>query len=148
MRVKDVMRTDFVTVSPSMSWQEAAALLLAHHVAAAPVVEDDKIVGILSEKDLFRGLFPRYEEWIKTPHGFHDLEAAEPDTADMEGKTVRDVMSKKVITTDQDAPVFRIGALMVTSGIHHVPVLAGVKLIGLVNRGTIYRAIMQKSFGV
>ena len=149
MRVKDLMVAEFVTVTTDMPWKEAAALLCAHHVASAPVVDaEGKLVGILSEKDLFHGLFPRYQDWIAEPHGYLSFEDLEPDASDLENRTVGDVMSRRIITATPETPVLKVGALMTASGIHHVPVIEGTKLVGLVNRGSIYRAILGRTFGI
>lgn len=148
MLVRDIMQTEYVTVTPAMSWREAAALLLARRLSSAPVLEGGKVIGILSEKDLFRGLFPSYGDWMDGPHGVVDFEAMEPRMDALKTRTVKDVMSHRVITAQADAPVLKIGALMASSGIHHVPVLDGTNLVGMVNRGSIYRAILGKSFGI
>lgn len=144
--VHNVMSTAVISVDPEMTWQEAAALLREANVSGAPVVDKDGVlVGILSEKDLFRGLFPNYREWSETPNGFHDFEDMERDAAAVtRGRKVRDVMSHKLITTRPDAPILQIGALMAVSGIHHVPVVEGGKVIGMVGRGDIYRSILDR----
>lgn len=149
MIVKDVMVTDYVTLSPNQSWKEAAALLLARQVAAGPVVDSDgELVGILSEKDLFRGIFPSHAEWTENPNAFFDFEALEYNAQDAGMKQVADVMSRRLITATPSTPVLKIGALMSASGIHHVPVVEEGNLIGLVNRGSIYRAILGKHLRV
>lgn len=143
MIVGDVMKTDVVVVAPDMPWRDAAALLYARHVSCAPVVERGNVVGVLSEKDLFRGLFPSFREWIKAPEAYLDFEHLE--TANEAAvKRVRDVMSTKIISARPDTPVLRIGALMATTGIHHVPVVDDTGLVGVVGRGDIYRAILKK----
>ena len=145
MRVSEVMAVDILCVPPGLSWKEAARLFLEARVSAAPVVDaSGSLVGILSEKDLFRGLFPRYVEWMAAPHAFHDFEAMErPDVAD---RDVSELMARRLITASPETPVLKVGALMAASGIHHVPVVDGTKVIGMVNRGSIYRAILQKYF--
>lgn len=72
-----------------------------------------------------------------------DLEHLEEE-GEGDVKTVADVMSHELITTRHDTPVLRIDALMVSSGIHHVPVVEDGRLIGMVGRGDIYRAILKK----
>ncbi len=146
MLVKDIMVTDFVTLVPDLSWREAARLLLERKTSSAPVVENNRLVGILSEKDLFRGLFPSHAEWAGMPHGFLDFE--EMETVRMDGRTVGDVMSRRIISARPDTPVLKVGAQMVASGIHHVPVVEDGAPVGLVSRGTIYRAILGHSFEV
>lgn len=145
MLVQDVMIKKFVTVRPEMSWQEAAILLLENQTPGAPVVDAaGLLVGILSEKDLFKGLFPTHAEWAKTPHAFLDFQEMENSATDFGGKTVADVMTKEIITATPDTPVLKIGALMIARGIHHVPVVEWGRPIGMVNRGKIYRAILNQ----
>lgn len=52
--VKDVMTTDPVTVRPDAALAEAARLMLERKIGCLPVVEDGKLVGILTESDFVR----------------------------------------------------------------------------------------------
>ncbi|MEK7077096.1 MAG: CBS domain-containing protein, partial [Patescibacteria group bacterium] len=62
MKVKDVMGKDVVTVSPETTYEEAARLLDGHKISGLPVVDKGgNLVGMLSEKDLFKALYPKYE---------------------------------------------------------------------------------------
>lgn len=149
MTVGEVMQKTALTVRPEMSWRDAAKLLLAHRQSSVPVVsEDGHLVGILSEKDLFRGLFPSYKEWAQTPETFLDFTEMEAQASNVVGKTVADVMTTRLITAARETPILKVGALMVASGIHHVPVVDGDQLIGMVGRGDIYRAILAQHFGI
>jgi CBS domain-containing protein len=147
MIVGDVMTRHFVTISPQTTWREAGSLLLREHLSSAFVVDaHDRLVGIISEKDLFRGIYPSYKEWTTVPHAFHDFEALEAETKRAEGKTVADVMSSRVITAERDTLILKVGSLMVASGIHHVPVVEHGKVVGTVGRGDIYRAVLKQYF--
>lgn len=149
MIVGDLMQTDIVAVPPHMSWRDAAALLYDRRLASAPVVDaEGRLVGILSEKDLFRGLFPRYGDWTETPELFLDFEEMENQSTEAIGRSVADVMSRRLVTAERATPVLKVGALMVASGIHHVPVVDEEKLVGMVGRGDIYRAILRHHFGI
>lgn len=54
MRVSDVMVTDVVTVRPDQSLGEAARLMMTRRVGSLPVVEEGRLVGILTETDMLR----------------------------------------------------------------------------------------------
>ncbi|MCR4312164.1 MAG: CBS domain-containing protein [Candidatus Uhrbacteria bacterium] len=147
MIVGNVMTRHFVTVTPAMSWREAAALLMREHLSSAFVIDEhERLVGIISEKDLFRGIYPSYKDWTSSPHAFHDFQEMEKEAMRAEGKFVNDVMATRVITAERDTPILKVGALMVASGIHHVPVVEQGKVIGTVGRGDIYRAILKEYF--
>lgn len=147
MLVRDVMQQVAVVFPAHLTWKDAAERLLEHKVSSACVVDEEgKLVGILSEKDLFRGMFPGYAEWNAEPHAFIDPEELEMQARQTAGKTVRDVMSARLVTTTPKTPLLRVGGIMVASGVHHVPVLEEGVVVGMVGRGDIYRAILQKYF--
>jgi CBS domain-containing protein len=52
MKVRDVMTTDVLTVTPGTSLKEVARLLVGHRVSGLPVVADGTVVGVVSEGDL------------------------------------------------------------------------------------------------
>lgn len=61
LHVKDVMTRDVVTVSASTPIQDAAQLLIDHRIGGLPVLEDGRVVGVITETDIFRvfcTLFP------------------------------------------------------------------------------------------
>lgn len=147
MKVVEVMTRSFLTVHPKTSWREAAELMLQKRVSAVPVAETDgTLVGLLSEKDLFRALYPTYKEWVENTSLYTDFEEMERDAIASAGRTIDEVMSRRLVTAERTTPVLKIGALMVASGIHQIPVVERGKLIGMVSRGEIYRAILEKYF--
>lgn len=149
MKVSDIMRTPVPTVSPNMTWRQAAELLAQNNISAAPVIENGKLVGILSEKDLFRGLFPTYGDWVMHPEAYLDFDALERDTAmDASRRTVDEVMARDIITATPETPVLKVGAMMVARGVHQVPVVENGTVVGMVQRGKIYTSILREHFGV
>jgi CBS domain-containing protein len=148
MKVRDIFIAGAVhTCTPETSWQEAASLLLANRVSAMPVVDEEgKLMGILSEKDLFRAFFPNFKEWMQESYSNEDYDRM---LAGVKGATthcVKEVMSPRLLTATLETPVLKIGAYMVGSGIHQVPIVQDGKLLGMVSRGTIYRAILSEYF--
>lgn len=146
MKIKDIfIPSEVQTCSPSTPWSEAAKLLLEKQLPAVPVVDaEGKVVGVLSEKDLFRALFPLYKDWMEAPHAYHDFEKMEEEARGAVERTVGEIMSSRTLTADPETPVLKVGAMMSASGIHQVPVVQDGKLIGMVGRKTIYRAILSK----
>jgi len=149
MKVKDIFSpSEVCTCTPETLWSEAAALLIDKQLPAVPVVDaNGQVVGVLSEKDLFRALFPLYKDWMEAPHAYHDLEAMEREAkATALSRTVGEIMSSRTLTAELDTPILKVGALMSASGIHQVPIIENGKLIGMVGRKTIYHAILTKYF--
>lgn len=110
------------------------------------VDDDGRVVGVLSEKDLFRALFPLYKDWMDAPHAYHDFELMEEEARAATERTVAEIMSPRTLVADPETPVLKVGALMSASGIHQVPVVENGKLVGMVGRKTIYHAILSKYF--
>jgi len=148
MKIKDIFTpSEVCTCSPGTSWSEAAALLIEKQLPAVPVVDvEGKVVGVLSEKDLFRALFPLYKDWMEAPHAYHDFELMEEEARAATERTVAEIMSPRILVAELETPVLKVGALMSASGIHQVPVVQDGKLIGMVGRKTIYHAILSKYF--
>jgi acetoin utilization protein AcuB len=56
VRIGDVMTRDVITVSPDYPLEEAADLMIEHKIGFLPVVEDDQLVGVITDTDIFRVL--------------------------------------------------------------------------------------------
>jgi acetoin utilization protein AcuB len=54
MTVRQVMTKDPMTIAPDASLMDAAQTMLDHRISALPVIEDDQLVGIITESDIFR----------------------------------------------------------------------------------------------
>ncbi len=54
--VDRIMTWEPITASPGMTIQQAAKLMLAHKIAGLPIVEDERLIGIITESDIFRVL--------------------------------------------------------------------------------------------
>lgn len=151
MRIKDIFTpSEVCTCSPSTPWSEAAALLIEKQLPAVPVVDGEgRVVGVLSEKDLFRALFPLYKDWMDAPQAYYNFELMEEEAkVAATERTVAEIMSPRTLIAELETPVLKIGALMSASGIHQVPVVQDGKLIGMVGRKAIYHAILSKYFQI
>jgi len=78
MKVRDLMRKKIITLKPENTYEEAVALLYKNNLNGAPVVDDEgKLVGYVSEKDLFRILYPYYQSFYEHPESYTDGEKRE-----------------------------------------------------------------------
>lgn len=149
MLVRDIMKTDVRTVPAGATWRQVAELLIHHRVSGAPVVDaSGVVVGVVSEKDVFRAIYPSYEEWYRRPHDHSDFLELEAEAQHAQTKHVEDFMSRKLVSVTSDTPVLKIGALMMSTGIHRVPVVDAGKLVGMVSRRDIFRAILRVHFSI
>jgi CBS domain-containing protein len=145
MKVRDVMKTPVITVSPATSYEETARLLNESHFSGVPIVSDSgKLLGIVSEKDLFRAMYPRYEEYVFEPHAYLDQEVQEGEVKTIRKQPIEKFMETNVVTIEADAPILHAGGLMLAHGFHRLPVTDKGVLVGIVTREDIYSAIFKK----
>jgi CBS domain-containing protein len=149
MKVQEIMKKEVVAIKKGTPYREVAETLVKNKISGAPVVDEKgDIVGVVSEKDLFRAVYPDYKDFYETPAAHLDFEELEREAKKAGDKKVEDFMSKRLITADPDTPVLKIGALMIATGIHRVPVVKDKKVIGMVSRRDIYRAILKERFNL
>ena len=145
MKVRDVMTTSVITVSPAATYEETARILYKHNLSGVPVVNGHgKLVGIVSEKDLFRAMYPLYEEYILEPHAYYDQEIQENEIEIIRKRPIEKYMSKQVITVSAGDSVLHAGGLLLARGLHRLPVTENGKLVGIVSREDIYSSILKK----
>lgn len=145
MKSKDLMTAHPVVIAPETPVSAVAELLAARGISAVPVVDGEGIpIGVVTEGDLIRRLADQ-------PRGpltwFLDLFANSRPMAERfakaHGKTARDVMTTELITVSETESAERIAELMEQNHIRRVLVLKGGKLVGLVSRADLLRAILR-----
>lgn len=116
MKAKDLMTSNVVTCNPAMAIEEAARILAEKRISGLPVTDDrGYVLGILSEVDIIS----RQEQH----------------------KTVGDVMTRAVISVNEETPIERIAAQIAQHRIKRVPVTRDGKLVGIVTRSDLVRTM-------
>lgn len=113
LKVKDYM-AEAITLQAHQPVEEAKRLMQEHLISGLVVLEGGRLVGILTKSDLSK-----------------------------EGKTVRDLMSVNVITVKPEESLANALRLMLTKGIGHLPVVKEEKLLGIITREDIARAVRE-----
>ncbi len=112
-----------ISVSPDMSVLDVVALLAEKRIGAVPVIEQEQIIGIMSERDMIYGM---HRDGSK----FFD-------------RRVRDVMTSPVITVTSVTSPLEALAMMTRRRIRHLPVVDDGVLIGFVSIGDLVKARME-----
>jgi len=144
VKVKDFMTSQVVTVKPETLILDAARLMLEHKISGLPVVDDGgRVVGIISEHDLLR----RGKSDVQTqrPHWLRLM--IEPanladESARFQERKVRDAMTSDPVTITETAPLEEAGRLIGENDIKRLPVVRDHKLVGIIARADIVRAII------
>ena len=117
----DVMTAEgLVTVPSTASTERAADLLTRHRFTALPVVDGDRLCGIVSEADLVHDPL----DGRRLPHP----------------RTVAAAMTTDVVTLPRGAPLSELDRLLSGRGLRVVPIVDGHRLVGVVSRGDLLRA--------
>lgn len=107
------------TINPDDSVLDALRLLAEKNVGALPVVENDQVVGIVSERDYARKLVLKGRSSAATP--------------------VRDIMSSPVVTVEPKQNLEYCMNLMTNRHLRHLPVVHEGKLLGLLSIGDLVK---------
>ena len=114
MIAKDIMTKKVITVMPLTTVKNLAKTLSGNNISGVPVVDQrGKVMGIVSEADVVA----------------------------KSGKQVKGIMSKNVVSVNEETEVEEIARLLTTHRFNRVPVLRQGKLVGIVSRADIIRAI-------
>ncbi len=144
MKAIDIMTPDVVTVSPETSVYEAARMLLGRRISALPVLNaDGRLIGLVSESDLVRRGELRSEKRSSWWRGLlaSDLRQASAFLRE-HGRRVADVMSRDVIVANARSSMRELAELMERHTIKRLPVMEGHRLIGIVSRSDMLRALL------
>lgn len=148
LKVKDIMVKKFISIPYESSLKEAAQILHEGGFAGAPVVDEGgNLKGVISEKDLFRALYPSYGEFYEQVEMIPTMDSDEMQNwlISASDKKIKDII-KEPITTTAETPLVQVGALMLAQGIHRLPVMDGGKMVGIITRRDIYSAIFNYLF--
>jgi CBS domain-containing protein len=143
------MTTEVLTVSPETSISDLSKILENRKIGGLPVVDKGgRLLGVITQSDLVERardleLPPAinildFHFYLQIPS--HLLQRVEK----MLGTTVGDCMTPNPVTVTPDTPVARIAALMAKQKMHTIPVLEGDKIVGVIGKMDLVRAMAQE----
>jgi acetoin utilization protein AcuB len=121
LSVRDVMSTDLMTVTPQEDARRAWELMRDRKIRHLPVMENGRLVGVLSDRDL-RGVL------------------LSPGLA---GAAVSELMSERPITITPDAAVEDAASVLVARKIGCLPVVEGERLVGIVTETDLLAVLVE-----
>ena len=124
---KDIMQRPAIAATPRASLRDLAAQLVSNQFSGMPVVDaDGKVIGVVTESDIVRVLIA----------GKH-----------LENLTAAEVMTSPAISVDVDTPLDDVTKIMqVENHMMRVPVTNQDKLVGIISRRDVIRAILEPEF--
>ncbi len=146
MKTSDVMTRGVVSVQPNAAVLDAIRLMLGQRISGLPVVDEaGMLVGMLTEGDLLRrsetGTVWRRPLWLEFLRG-PGRQAEEYVRAN--GRRVEEVMTRDVRTVTEDTPLDEVVALMEKRHIKRLPVVREGRVVGVVSRSDLLRALAER----
>jgi CBS domain-containing protein len=128
MKIKDVMTRAVETVRPDQSLQDAAAKMKSLDVGPMPVTEGDRLVGMLTDRDI--------------------VVRAVAEGKDPRGMPVAEVSSRELVTVDPDQDLSDALQLMAQHQVRRLPVVdEDNHLLGVVSQADVAREVKDKAAG-
>ncbi|MBR0900675.1 CBS domain-containing protein [Bradyrhizobium tropiciagri] len=145
MRTHQVMTRNVITVGTDTSILEAATLMMDHHISGLPVVDGaGKLLGVVSESDFLRrseiGTQRRRPRWLQFLVG---PGLAADEFLHERGRRVGAIMSGDPVTVTEETPLQELVDVMEKKRIKRVPVTRNGRLVGMVTRSDLLRAVAE-----
>ena len=126
-KAKDIMTTNLITVSKNDDINDVIEIFISNKISGAPVVENEKLIGIISEKDIMK---------VLTIESYFNL----PDR----GRVER-FMSTNLTTVTSDMDIYSIADIFLANHYRRLPVVDNSKIKGLISRRNILSTILDLS---
>ena len=132
MLVGERMTHPVISVGPDVPVMDALDMLRREHIRRAPVVENGKLVGFVSENDL-RNASPGQATTLSVWEINYLVSKI----------TVRKVMTKEVITTIEDTPIEEAARIMADHKVGGLPVLRDGKVVGIITETDVFKVMLE-----
>jgi CBS domain-containing protein len=147
MQASDVMTSDVVSVGPDTPIPDIARLLVERRISGVPVVDSaGRLLGIVGEGNLIHLISRQGNEkhsgWLSL---LTSPEEHAHEYLRSHGRVARDVMTTTVITIGESAPVPQVARLLDTRQLKRVPVVREGKVVGIITRSDLLRALAYRA---
>ncbi len=144
MNVEDLMRRWFERLEPGASVLDAARLMIFTRQQALPVVEGDRLVGMIAERDIFHRLLDELSGDV-----YWSLLSVDSDAVGgyrrVGGLRIAELMTTRLVTVTPDMLALHALGVMQARRIQRLPVIEGEKVVGLIFQTDIHEALFNAS---
>ena len=145
MKAKDIMETSVITVGPDTTIEELAKVLTENNISGVPVVENEKIIGIVTEGDLLhKEVNPKTPGVYSVMGGFaylKEFEKYKNELQKLSAHKASEIMTTKLELVTEDTEIKEIASIMINKNINRVPVVKDGKLVGIVSRSDVLKTL-------
>lgn len=148
MRIGDIMSRKVVSARPEESFSDAVRKLSSKNITGMPVVSGGKVVGVVTQSDIIRSLdvFSRINDASDAAAVrklLKDADVSKDAVRKVHNRKVKDIMSRKIVTVDEGKSIYEAAKLINKNSIDRLPVVSGGRLVGIVTKKDLIRAIMK-----
>jgi CBS domain-containing protein len=129
-QVKDWMVPSPITIGPQATGAEAEALLEARRIRHLPVMDEDHLVGMITDRDIRLASMPRPRKGSNHPDALLQL------------IRVEQLMTRDLVTVTPVTPIEEAARLMLERRLGALPVLEGERLVGIISQGDLLKALL------
>ncbi|MEW6417676.1 MAG: CBS domain-containing protein [Nitrospirota bacterium] len=144
MKVSQIMTKEVHIIEPTQTLKECAEVMNKKRANGLVVVDDGKVVGVITKADIFKAILPRYPDIVEDERHMTDLEYIEERAHKLYEVKVKEIMGTPPITVSSDAPVVRAGSQMILRRVKQLPVLDKNKLAGIITLTDIITYLLKK----
>lgn len=142
MLVHDVMSTGVVKAKKTDTVRSVVVKMLSRDCGAIPVVEDDnRLVGMVTVRDVLLPLYPNYGDYIHDTVRSRDFTEMEEGYPEVLAKKVEEIMSTNPLTVSPGDPILQAASYMGLKHFRRIPVVERGQLVGMVSIGDINRGL-------
>jgi len=140
------MNTTVKTAEAGTLIKDIASIMCLNKISGVPVIDsDNKLIGVLSEKDILLAMFPDVQQ-IMEEGAKPDFESIEFDYKRLLDKKVGDLMTQTVASVTPEMPLLKAASMMCAKKIRRIPVTDNNNsLVGIVSIGDVHKAIFQEN---
>ncbi len=135
MRVRDVMSKPPLSVPPDLDLRDLATLLARHEISGVPVLDEGRVVGVVSASDIVERERGPEVEWRSRRPRLRGRRRARAASA----TTVAEAMKSPAITVEAWMSVYEAAWLMSTCDVNRLPVVERDELVGVITRSDLVR---------
>lgn len=142
-KVKEIMIRDLTAVSQHATLREVAKILAIRRLAGLPVVdENQKLIGFISEADIIYSIVPSHAQ--KETVFLRNFAELTRKLSQAGERKVKDYMTANVESISEDDDTYTLADLMLGRNYKSLPVVREGRLVGVVSRAEVCRALMEE----
>lgn len=148
MLVKEIMTSKVIVIKADTYIKKIITLLNENKVSGVPVVDENNcVIGVVSEKDILKRLFPDYSEFIGDIHNAMRYKFTDDKKEELKSLRAKDIMQDKVITASPEIFVMKACAIMVINKIRRIPLVDEDTntLVGIVSQSDVFQTVLKEA---